>query len=104
MMELETIPAIIRLLPDYDWFFFNEIECKKGPTRISKDPYNPEKKENLFNRKGGGVGGYGVGFWMFDGYKLKVSGKKERPEESSSSLKTWGQTYWRMKLPGTFPI
>ena len=50
------------------FFFFNEIECKKGrtskmqPLWISKDPCITEEKEKLIKGEGGGVGVCASGF------------------------------------------
>ena len=49
-------------------FFFNEIECKKGRTRmmqplcISKEPCITEEKGKLIKLEGGGVGVCEPGF------------------------------------------
>ena len=87
--------------------FFYEIECKKGrtskmqPLWISKDPCITEGKRKLIKWEGGGVAVYAPGFRRFEDYKCS---ERWMQGGSSSSLKSWGQTYWRMKWSGTFLI
>ena len=76
----------------FPWnFFFNEIECKKGRTRmmqplwISKDPCITEEKGKLIKWQGGGAGFCEPGFSRFEDCKcLEI----RRQGGSSNSLKS----------------
>ena len=104
---LLNAPANQRAWGNSFFFFFNEIECKRGrasimqPLWISKDLCITEEKGKLIKWEGGCVSVCALGFWRFEDYKC---GERWRQGESSSSLTSWGQTYWRMKWFGTFLI
>ena len=71
------------------------------PLFISKGPCITEEKGKLIKWEGGGVGVCEPGFWRFEDCKCS---ERWRQGGSSSSLKSWGQTYYRMKWSGTFLI
>ena len=73
------------------FFFFNEIECKKGRTKkmqpiwISKGPCITKEKDKLIKRKDGGVSVCAPGSQRLEDY----SRERRKPGESSNSLNSW---------------